>query len=196
MYEKDMTVWDTVDKIIRMSHNTRKETQPLETEKGVLKCFEEAQGAEEYADDLIDPRAAQWPRDGDVLIDLFRRYGMQNIRPASGAPNESQIPELKEWLRVDYNEAHPWLRDDDGKAVMGCPKLFFFDGLTQAAQDELNGMPLARSGVGIIDKRYPHDFIDTAKYWASSKPAWDGLVRERSEDETGTTGTVNPYTKY
>jgi hypothetical protein len=199
LYEKEMTVSELVRRIVEMSHNRRVEGERWQDEKTEVTypTYKEVQDGEQFYSDLLDSRVAPLKRNGIRLIDLFRQYGMENLREACGDRNEEQIPRLKDWLEIDFKRAHPWLKDEAGKPVMGCPKLFFFDGRTEAAVAELENMPSDPGGgtTHVIDKSYPHDFIDAAKYWASDSPAYmgDEGVGEGKEKE-GQDEERTPYT--
>jgi hypothetical protein len=161
------------------------------------------QTGEAFYSDLIDSRVAPLKRNNMRLIDMFRMYGLQNLREACGGNNEEQIPLLKDRLRIDYKRAHPWMRDDKGKPVMGCPMLFFFDGRVDAAVAEIENIPSdpSEGAKAVIDKSYPHDFIDTAKYWASDGPSYMGKVEyEQHQERIGgmdrNDGSNMPFTGY
>ena len=84
-----------------------------------------------------------------------------------------------------------YAKNDDGEKVMGRPGLFIFDGQCQPAIDELEDIREDQSdeGTHVIEKKDPHDWVDTAKYWASSDPQYmgDWGQGENGEREIDTT---------
>ena len=176
LYESDMLVADVVERVIQMSHNTRIETEPLVDDRtqATYKTFDEVQTGEQYFADIIDPRIAEQRKESGTVLELFQRHGIRDITPAAGQKNAIQIPAFKDWLRIDWDKPHPWKRNEAGELVKGCPRLFLFDGLTQGAIDEIEAMPADENGTRIIDESFPHDFIDTGKYWASDNPVYMG----------------------
>jgi len=186
LYEEDMLIFDTVRKIIRMSHNEMVEIGQEENSRTgtIYKVFREEQTKEQYYSDLLDPRAAEWIKEGGAnLIDTMRRYGLQNLNKASGAHNESQIPVLKEMFRIDWSKPHPFNKGDDGKALMGCPRVFIFNGRCNEAVEELETVPASEDARLVMDRKSTHDFIDTAKYFASDDPQYYGDIGRRTERE-------------
>ena len=93
------------------------------------------------------------------------------------------LGKFKDWLRIDYTLPHPFLKDAKGEPVMGCPRLFVFDGRCEGFIDEVEGMPSDEDGTSVIDKKFPHDAIDAAKYWSSDSPGWFG--QEDGKEEQG-----------
>ena len=184
LYEKDLLVAEAARLMIEMSHNQQVEEGDQEDERTGerLKRYRERQCKEEIFCDLVDSRMGSQRHGGEQIIDMFIRYGLQNMAPSSGTKNEHQIPALKDWMRVDMNLPHPWLKNKEGKPVMGCPRLFIFDGKCQGFVDEVEGMPSDEEGTHVIDLKYPHDAIDAAKYWASD---WPGYVGKESESNKG-----------
>lgn len=187
LYEKDMLVAELVKEVIAMSHNKQlilgQESDPATG--SILQQFEEDQCEEQFYCDLLDPRAAEWRQQGETLIDLFRRYGMANITAASARRNKVQIPLFKDWLKIEKDMPHPTRKNEDGSVYLGAPKLFFFEGLTNPAQREIEQVQCDESvsGESVINKKDPHDFIDVGKYWASDKPDFRGDWDEREHKE-------------
>jgi len=183
LYEQDMLVAECAQRIIEMSHNLREEDMPVEDERTgeQLRRYREIQCKEEYYSDLVDSRMGSQRQGGEQIIDMFVRYGLVNLSPTSGAKNEDQIPALKDWMRIDYSQPHPFLKKEDGTPVMGCPRFFVFDGRCEGFVDEIEGMPSDETGTSVIDKKFPHDAIDAGKYWASDGPCWAGSDDDDSD---------------
>ena len=203
LYESDLLIRDAAIKIIEMSHNIRQERGHEEDEYtgGTFMLYEEEQVGEQYYSTLIDSRAAQWRQNGTTVLELFERNGISEIAPASGKPNADQIPAAKNMLRIDWDVDHPFLKDAEGKPKKGCPMLFFFDGIADAAIEEIEAIPADErpDSKSVINKKYPHDFIDVAKYWASDNPSYFGPDKEDENEyeragRSGEEGT--PYTGY
>uniref|UniRef100_A0A6M3IJ26 Terminase n=1 Tax=viral metagenome TaxID=1070528 RepID=A0A6M3IJ26_9ZZZZ len=204
IYERGLEIHDFAELIIRMSYNERVfiEHRKEEGTGNIYEYWEERQTHEVYyGGTLLDPRSASQSQQGQTLVDIFIRYGLLDMRGACGQRDEIQIPRLKDWLRLDYNKPHPSAVDYDGKPVMGCPRLFFFDGKTSDAVIEMETLRLPdsdRQSSGVMDKRDPSHFIDTAKYWASDNPSYMGdsarIERNVERDEANQAG--NPYTGY
>jgi hypothetical protein len=185
-----MLVAEAAKRIIEMSHNTRRQEQGFEDERtgNILQRFVEIESGEQYRRTMIDSRAAKWRQQGEEVSELFERYGLVNIEQASGAKNDEQIPALKDWLRIDYSQKHPFRKDENGERMLGCPRLFFFDGISTPAVEEIERMPMDEKGG--LTRKFDHDFIDVAKYWAYSEPEYMGdNYKEAYEDEGG----CNPY---
>jgi len=176
MYEQDILVAEAAQRIIEMSHNVRQEDIPIEDERTgeQLRRYRELQCKEEFYSDLVDSRMGSQRQGGEMIIDMFVRYGLINLAPTSGSPNETQIPGLKDWMRIDYTLPHPYLKNEDGTPKMGCPRFFVFDGRCEGFIDEIESMPSDEKGKSVIDLKFPHDAIDAAKYWASDNPCWAG----------------------
>ena len=177
LYERNLTVAAAVQKIVSMSHNERRviDRETDEDSGNTYDVYEEVQSGEQFYMDLIDSRIAKNRQQGQTIDELFRRHGMQDIVSASGDRNEVQIPALKDKLRIAWSIPHPWRKNEDGTPFKGCPQLFFFDGRgTGPAIDELEMMPSDEDGPSVIDKKFAHDFIDAAKYWASDDTPYMG----------------------
>jgi len=176
IYEQKMLVATCAKQIIEMSGNVREEIEGEEDpETGdYLRRYKEIQSAEEFYTDLVDSRMGGQKQGNEMIIDMFARYGMPNIAPASGAQNIDQITALMDWMRIDYTQPHPYLKNEDGTPKMGCPHFFVFDGECEGFIDEVEGMPMTETGKSVIDLKFPHDGIDATKYWASDGPCWAG----------------------
>jgi hypothetical protein len=202
LYEQDLLINDAVEKIIKMSHNERHQMgmEPDEATGGMFMAWREVQCGEEFYTTLIDSRAGAWRQNGTTVIELFERYGIEDISPASGKQNEDQIPNLKDLLRIDWTKDHPWRKGEDGKPTKGCPSLFVFDGVAEEAIEELEGMPADErpESRAVINKKFAHDFIDTAKYFASDNPQYYGDTSKNREEERDDYGDrdATPYTGY
>jgi hypothetical protein len=190
LYEKEMLVAEAAQKIIEMSHNTRREEQGFKDERtgNILQRFVEEECGEQYRRTMIDSRAAKWRQQGEEVAELFERYGLVNIEQASGAKNDEQIPALKDWLRIDYARKHPFRKDENDELMDGCPRLFFFDGICTPAVEEIERMPMDEKGG--LTRKFDHDFIDVAKYWAYSEPEYMG---DNYKDAYEQEGGSNPY---
>ena len=199
LYERKMLVAGAAERVIAMSHNSSSfqyEEHDDQTHN-TYQYFMEVQNGEQFYGDLIDSRIGAQKQQGQMIIDMFRRYGLTNLAPASGKDNQDQIGSLKDIMRIDYDKPHPFRKNEkdlagggDGK-VMGCPGLFVFDGVCDGAVDELDNLAedSSLSGKHVIDMNQPHDFVDTAKYWASENPQYMGdygLVGGETDDDLET----------
>ena len=180
IYEENMLVAGLVKQIVEMSHNERISlgTQRDFETGNICEHYRELQRNEQFYIDVLDSRIGAQRQQGEKAIELFERYGMTEIEGASGLPNADQIPALKDKMRIRWQKPHPWHKDDEGKPLMGCPCLFFIEGVADGIIDEIESIPqdtgtFAKSSP-IIDKRYTHDGIDMLKYWASENVGWMG----------------------
>ena len=193
LYEQKLLAAPATQQIIHMSHNSRTHDYDERDDLtgNTYEYFTETQTGEQYYEDLIDCRIGAQKQQGQEIIDIFRRYGLNELGPASGKNNQNQIGALKDIMRIDYDRPHPFLKGKDGGKVNGCPGLFLFEGQCQAAIDEFETIPedTSTEGTHVIDKKSPHDFIDTAKYWASSDPQYmgDWGVGDNGETQIDTT---------
>lgn len=182
MYETDILVKTAAERIIEMSHNVRERVEDDfdEMTSESLPRYKEIQCKEEFYSDLIDSRMGSMiasKATGELTIDMFARYGLSNIVPASGKKNggdDGQISLLKDWMQLDYSLPHPFLKDEHGKPKMGCPRLFLFDGRCEGFVDEIEGMPSAEKGNSVMNLKFTHDAIDATKYFFSDNPVWAG----------------------
>ena len=181
LYEKSQLIADFARKIIEMSHNTRADEEDYTHDQtGVTyKNFREIQSSEEFYRDILDGRMSHHQKNGIDVIDIFRMAGLNNLEPASSAKNVVQIPAFKDWLRI-Y-----WKKDHIITGEKGAPNLYFFDGLTQPEVDEMERVPLdpRPESVSIIDVKVTHDFIDSAKYWATDGPSYMGSWNDEGSDK-------------
>jgi hypothetical protein len=198
IYEQDMLVYKCAKKIIEASHNVMSEVDPdIDDETGeTLRCYKELQTKEQYFTDLIDSRMGSQLMGNEMIIDQFRRYGLEDLVPASGAPNADQLPCLFSWMEIKQDLPHPFLKNEDGSPKMGCPRFFVFDGEADGFIDEVETVGMDDTGVGVIDKKMPHDAIDTCKYWSSETPGWMGSDKDAQEDNEPDDGGRMPETGY
>jgi len=203
LYETGLEVADLVREVIARSGNVRDEVGELrDSQSGNTYTYWREKAVKEsfWGGTLLDPRSAAQSQQAQTLEEIFSRYGLNNVRPARGDKDLIQIPKLKDLLRIDWQKPHPFRRDRDGAAMMGCPRLFFFDGRTNAAVSEIEGLrrpddaQQARSPTQYINKSDAHHFVDTAKYFASDSPRFMG------DREAETSGAVeaagNRWTGY
>ena len=194
LYERGLEIADFVKMIVELSKNERKliGEQRDASSGNVYQYYEERCVGEEYwGGSILDPRSAGQSQQGQTLEEIFYRYGLRDIRPGCGQRDDIQIPRLKDMMRIDWDKAHPVT----GKK--GCPRLFFIEGETIAAQREIEGARKPEEGqIGFIHKRDPQHWIDTAKYWTSDGPRFMGdyYVQEATEEEGG--GNGNRFTSY
>jgi hypothetical protein len=190
LYETGLEIPDLSREMVTRSGNTRAVCSEIrDSESGNTYAYwrEERKAEAYWGGTLLDPRSAAQRQQGQTLEEIFSRYGINDVRPACGDKDMIQIPRLKDWLRIDWTVAHPFRKNADGTPMMGCPRLFFFDGRTKAAVDEIEGLRKADdktldvSPNTYINKGDPHHFVDTAKYWASDNPRYMGN-REPSVD--------------
>jgi hypothetical protein len=200
LYEEEMLVHQSAKEIIERSHN-RQVKAGVERDIEVGATYDrwvESQCGEQYYTSMIDPRAAKWRKDTHTVAELFGRYGIENLIEASTEWNENQIPNLKDLLRIDRTRPHPFNNGEDGKPLMGASNLYFFDiPCMRPAIDEIEGLPEDKSVEGhkVFDKSYPHDFVDTAKYFASDNPRYMGGVGLR-DTEDRESNEQTPFTGY
>ena len=190
LYERNLLIADTVQRIIEMSGNERAELPPRDDQVtgNTYKVYKEVSKRETFYRDILDSRAAKWRQQGESVIDMFQRYGMSNMDTASSEHNETQIPALKDWLRIDWGVNHPFLKEEDGSPYKGCPKVFVFESCSTPVIDELEGLPENEEGTRVLSKGHIHDFIDSAKYWASDGPQYLGdYWGKEDNDEYGPT---------
>jgi len=201
LYEEDMLVAQSARKIIEMSHNVQRPSG-VERDLAVGATYDrwdEDQRGEQFYSTLIDPRAAKWRKDSQTVVQLYRRYGIQNVLEASTEWNETQIPNLKDLLRIDREKPHPFNKREDGTPVMGAARLYFFDlPCIMDAVEEIERMPEDPSVEGhrVMDVRYAHDFIDTAKYFASDDPRYFGATGINDREDRNEEVRATPYTGY
>ncbi len=201
LYESDLLVAQSARKIIEMSHN-RQIPAGIEPDVDVgatYQRWEEDQCGEQFYTTLLDARAAKWRKDSRTVMELFQRHGIQSIMEASAEFDENQIPRLKDLLLIDRDVPHPFNKGPDGKPLMGASRVYFFDiPCIEPAVEEIEGMPEDPKAEGkkVMDHRYAHDFIDTAKYFASDDPRYYGAVGINEREERHEEGEATPYTGY
>jgi len=187
LYERNVEIVEFAKMVIEASHNEQvfDEARPHEITGSVHKHYHENQCREVfYGGTLLDSRSMSQSLQGETLEEIYNRYGINDLRPASGQCDEIQIPRLKDWLKIDFTEEHPWHKDEAGKPRMGCPKLFLFDGRCDDFVFEIEGLQKALPGAsGMLNKKDPHHAIDCAKYWASDSPSFMGDIEEEPEVE-------------
>ena len=198
IYEQDLLVAQCAKRMIELSHNEQVEIDgEVDDSTGeYLRRYVEKQSTEEFFKDLIDSRIGSQRQGGEEILDMFVRYGIVNMEPASGAQNVSQISGLMDWMRVDYDLPHPFLKNEDGSPKMGCPRFFVFDGRGDGFVDEVENMPNDEKGVGVIDKKFPHDAIDAGKYWSSCSPCYLGNEPNEPVESYDDDGGRMPETGY
>jgi len=200
LYRKALLVSDAAQMIIEMSGNQRVKMADMEDEaSGSLRTsWQEVQEAEHFSRTMIDARAAKWRQQGEEVIHMFERYGLVDIGPAPTQQDKDQIPNLMDWLRIDYSKEHPFFKDENGNPIMGRPRLFIVDGVADAAIEEIERMPqyVGTSETKVMNRSYPHDFIDTAKYWATAGPEYMGDEYEDCYEEDRPTEKPNRWTGY
>lgn len=201
LYEQELLVATTARRMIEMSHNgqTFLKTERDDESSVSYDRFTEVQDHEQFYVTLLDPRAAQWRKDTFTVIELFRRYGLESIIEASTAWNEVQIPMLKDLLRIDREKPHPFNKKEDGAPVMGAARLYFFDiPCVRPAVDEMESLPEdpGVEGKRVMDVRVAHDFVDTAKYFASDGPRYMGTMVNDEKEERHEGRKATPYTGY
>ena len=200
LYEKGLLIAEIVPRIIDMSHNTRhREADHEDYHTGmVAPTYVEDQGREVFYHDLIDSRISALRQQGETTIDIFRRYGLNNISDADGSFGQGsavvneQIMALQDWMRIDKDAINPFTGEK------GSPRLFFFDKPDNyPIFDELDTIPRAmptKTGFDpVIDRRAPHDAVDCLKYWASDSP---GHFPAPEEKPPTTRSKPHPYTRY
>jgi len=198
LYERGLEISQFAKKIIEMSHNEQVfvENVPDDVTGSIHPHYVEKCVREEYwGGTVMDSRSMAQSVQNETFEEIYNRCGIQDIRPASGQADEIQIPRLKsEWMCIDYSKPHPWHKDEDGTPVMGCPRLFVFDGMCGEFVMEVEGLQVSAPGAaGLINKKNPHHSVDCAKYWASDSPCYMGDVNKEDEDE-GRSG--NKFTGY
>jgi hypothetical protein len=201
LYETELLVAQTAKRMIEMSHNRQvKVSEERDWESSVTyDRFTEIQDKEQFYVSMLDPRAAQWRKDTFTVIELFRRYGIESMIEASTAWNEVQIPMLKDLLRIDREKPHPFNKGPDGKPLMGAARLYFFDiPCIRPAVDEMESLPEdpAVEGKRVMDVRVAHDFVDTAKYFASDGPRYMGPITNDEKEERYARREATPFTGY
>ena len=74
--------------------------------------------------------------------------------------------------------------------------MFVFDGMCDEAVDELESVPSSEDERLVMDRKVQHDFIDTAKYFASDDPRYYGDQgrREREEQHEEESQIRTPFT--
>jgi len=203
LYETGMEIADLVAEIIKMSGNNRErvEDQYDSVTGNTYQTWREVTDREAYwSGTLLDPRSSSQSQQGQTLADIFSRYGIESVVPACGQRDDIQIPRLKDKLRIDWKRTHPFRVDSAGKATLGVPELFFFDGKVGAGVREIEGLRKPDEGArGFINSKDPSHFVDTAKWWASDNPRYMGdewgTDPKRHEREVAAP-TGNPYTGY
>lgn len=185
LYEKNIIVAQAARKIIEMSHNTQvklyEERDPL-TGNG-LTYFEERvnpSSGETVFRTILDGRSFSQRQQGETIGSLFERYGVATEQ-SDGKANVKQLPLLKDWMQIDLTKVHPCNKEADGTPVIGCSKVFFFDGVAGMVEavDEIEHFPED----ALAQKKAPDHFIDTAKYWASHGPEFWGDYRDNAKTE-------------
>ena len=172
-YEANVRIRDAVPAIIRMSHNVQIEADPYYDDVGnVLKTYEEDFTGERYTRTLMDSRSCANKHNDERLEVIFQRYGLI-VEATDGHTDLIQIPNLKEWLSIDWTKEHITRKNEDGTPFMGAPKLYIFNTCVEAI-DEIEGLQKDPYDQRKINKKNPHHFIDTAKWWASEGPTYEG----------------------
>lgn len=199
LYESGMEIAELCAEMVRRSGNARELLGQVQdnTTGNTYQRWKEVKSREQYwGGTLLDPRSCAQSQQGQTLEEIFYRYGLQDVRPACGQRDEIQIPRLKDWLRIDWQKPHPFRRGEDGSPQLGCPRLFFFDGRVDAAVREIEGLRSPEDGqAGTLNKKDPHHFVDTAKYWSSDNPRFMG-DRQRQEDGQGEAAGGTAFTGY
>jgi hypothetical protein len=178
LYETGLEISDLVREIIRRSHNKREmigHVSDQVTGNTYQRWKEDRCGETYWGGTILDPRSCAQSQQGQTLEEIFYRYGLQDVRPGCGQRDDIQIPRLKDWLKVDWSKPHPFRRGDGGDPMMGFPRVYFFDRRTDAGVREIEGLRMPDDGArGMINRKDPHHFVDTAKYWASDNPRYMG----------------------
>ena len=196
LYERDLRIHETCRMIIEMSHNRREMLSEQRDEEtgNVYQYFKEVQTGEQFYTTLLDSRSCSQKQQGQLLEDTFSRYGLE-VQASCGQKDMIQIPRLKDdWLRIDMERDHPFRKDDNGEPVKGCPNLFFFDGKTDAAIAEIEGLGEDPNDSTKINKKHDHHAIDTAKWFASDDPRYMGDKRYTTEEDSPQTVSSTPFT--
>jgi len=199
LYERGLEIPEFVKKIIEMSHNKQVFDEHLRDDVtgSIHEYYHEECVTESYwGGTIMDSRSMAQPQQNETLGEIFTRYGIPDMRPANGQQDDIQIPRLKtNWLWIDYQKQHPWNKDEIGNPMMGCPRLFFFEGRCNEFITEIEGLQKAKEGAaGLVNKKDPHHSIDCAKYWASDMPCYMGDENKDEDGEKEKKG--NPYTGY
>lgn len=199
LYQPGLNLFQFVSRIIEMSHNKMVYDSDMTDEQGnTFKVYREEACSEVYYSTVMDRRSRNTMRNGESLGDLFARYGVYTTE-ASAEHDSVQIPRLKDWLRIDMTVPHVALKDAAGNPVMGAPRLYFFDGLTAHAVDEIESLALD-GDTGKLNRKAAAHFIDAAKYWASERPQYWGN-HYLPDEKRGNEGDENdegrtPFTGY
>ena len=197
LYERGLEISQFAKKIIEMSHNRQvfDDHQKDDVTGSIHPYYHEEQTGEAFYNTLMDSRSMANEQQNETIASIYNRCGIKAIQAASGQADDIQIPRLKsDWMLIDYTKEHPWNKDQEGKPMMGCPRLFVFEGRCNQFIMEVEGLQKAKpDAAGLINKKNPHHAIDAAKYWASDSPCWMG-DEEKDDIQEDNRGT--PYTGY
>jgi len=200
LYQKGLEIAEFVRKIIEMSYNEQVliGSEENDVTGDIHKRYQEKQKVEVYwGGTIIDSRSLSQAQKGETLEEIFERYGIPDISAACGQNDDIQIPRMKDWLRIDYTKEHPWNKDEEGKPIMGCPKMFVFDGMCDAFIKEVEGLRKAPLGsVGLMNKKDPSHSIDAGKYFCSANPQYMGDILSSENDDDGMIRRGNEFTGY
>ena len=175
-YERGVLISESVADIIRLSHNEREEvgTDYDEVTGNTYKMYREIQSGEEFYSDILDGRSACSKQQGELILHVFSRYGLEGIQAANAQQYKNQNPRVREWLAIDWTKDHLTKRNDDGSRVKGMPCIVFFDGRTDQAVAEIESYRIDPKDPGKAARKQDDHFISTFRYWSSDDPRYWG----------------------
>ncbi|MFZ4696055.1 MAG: hypothetical protein ACOYMV_13100, partial [Verrucomicrobiia bacterium] len=145
LYESGLEIVDLVREVIARSGN-RQELIGEERDESTGNTYQmhrEVQDKEQFwGGTLLDGRSCSQSQQGQTLEQIFYRYGLQDVRPACGQKDVIQYPRLKDMLKIDWTQPHPFT-GKPGRAM-----LYFFDGRCAMAVREIEGIRTPEDMVG------------------------------------------------
>jgi len=179
-YEAGARIANHAPEIIEKSGNQRVkvDVQRDDEDGTTFDVYEEVFTGERYYSTLMDPRSWAMPANGIPIAYIYSRHGLEteqspgdrNYSDAS-AGKRGQNDFLRDWLHIDRNLDHPFLRDKDGEPIKGSPRLFMADiPCMRPLIDEFESYRRGDKDPERPATNQDDHAIDTLKFWAAQEP--------------------------
>jgi len=177
-YEEGQRIAHHAPAIIEKSGSTREKVgvERDEDDGVTFDVYEEVFGVERYEATLMDPRSWAMPANGIPIAYIYARHGLETEqspgdRNYSEGGKRGQNDWLRDWMHIDRNLEHPFLRNNDGSAIMGSPRIFLCDvPCMRPLVDEFESYRRGDKDPERPANGQADHAIDTLKFWAAQEP--------------------------